>query len=117
MDKRAVDRRRYRTPVVGIKETPETVVLEAEMPGVAAEDFDIQVDGGTLTISGKRATHNSSLKMIHQETDDADFLRTFLLGEELDTSRIDAKAKDGILTLTLHKSKEAAPQKIKIKSS
>jgi HSP20 family protein len=116
MDRKMPERQRFRVPVVEIKETQTAVVLQAEMPGVDKDDFDVQIDGEELTIRGKQKPLNSNLRVIHQESDKSEYLRTFILGEQLDTSKVEAKAENGILTLTLHKKKEAAPQKIAIKS-
>jgi HSP20 family protein len=117
MDKRITERQHFRTPAVEIKETPTAVILQAEMPGVEKDDFNIQIDGEELTIRGKKKPLDSKLKIIHQESDGAEYLRTFLLGEELDTANVEAKVSDGILTLTLHKKKEVAPQKIAIQKA
>ncbi|RJP25096.1 MAG: Hsp20/alpha crystallin family protein [Candidatus Abyssobacteria bacterium SURF_5] len=111
------EKQRFRIPAVEIRETPTAVILQAEMPGVDKEDFDIQIDGDELTVKGKRKQLKSDLRVIHQESDSAEYLRSFILGDELDTSAVDAKTENGILTLTLHKKKEAAPQKIAIKSA
>lgn len=105
---------RHRVPRVEILETSESVVLRAEMPGVSKENLDINIDGDELIIRGKRKPMNAELKLIHGESDKADFLRVFTLGEELDTSNVNAKLDSGILTLTLHKKPEILPKKIDI---
>lgn len=102
---------RHRTPRVEILEKNDSIMLSAEMPGVAKEDFDVRIDGDELTISGKRKPVDSKLKLVHGESGEADYLRTFLLSDELDTSNVQAKVGRGILTLTLHKKKEILPQK------
>ena len=113
---RMKERHRHRIPPVEIRETPTAVILQAEMPGVAKNDYDIQIDGDELTIRGKQKSLDSNFTFVHRESDSAEYLRTFMLGTELDTSKVEAKAENGILTLTLQKKKEAAPQKIAIKS-
>lgn len=105
---------RHRTPRVEILEKNDSILLCAEMPGVEKEDFDIRIDGDELTIGGKRKPVDSKLKLIHGESGQADYLRTFLLSDELDTSNVEAKLDRGILTLTLHNKKEILPQKISI---
>lgn len=105
---------RHRVPHVEIVETSEAVVLSAEMPGVRKEDLDVNIDGGELTIKGKRGSTNSGLKLVRGESDKADFLRVFTLGEALDTSNVNAKLDSGILTLTLHKKPEILPRKIEV---
>ncbi len=117
MGKRAAERQRFRIPRVAIREDSGAVILEAEMPGIEKNDFEINVEGDELTIRGKRKPQDSDRKILRQESDTSDYLRTFVLGEEIDTSNIEAKLNNGILILTLHKKKEAAPQKIAITSA
>ncbi len=105
---------RYRVPHVEIVETPEAVILRAEMPGVAKEDFDIRIDDGELSISGKRKPMDLELKLVRVESDRSDYRRTFVLSDELDTTNVSAKLERGILTLTLCKKKEVAPHKITV---
>jgi HSP20 family protein len=111
------DRQHFRAPAVEIRETPTAIILQVEMPGVGKKDFDIQVDGKELTIRGDRKPFDSGLRVLHQESNNAAYMRTFILGNELDTGKVDAKVENGILTLTLLKKKEAAPQKIAIQSA
>jgi HSP20 family protein len=117
MERQIAERKRYRVPVVEIRETPTEVIVQAEMPGVEKNDFDIKVDSGELTLRGKKKPLANGLRVIHQESDSSDYLRTFILGEELDTANIEAKAEHGVLTLTLRKKKEAAPQKIAVQGA
>ncbi len=110
------ERIRYRTPRVEICENPDAVILKAEMPGVAKEDFDIKVDNSELTIKATRRPMDSSLRLVRGETDPASYLRTFVLGDQVDTSKISAKVENGILTLTLPKKEEVLPKKIAIEA-
>jgi len=91
-------------------------MLRAEMPGVDKDDFDIQIDGDELTIKGKRKPMDSGLTLIHGETDHADYLRSFTLGDQVDASKVEAKLSHGILTLTLRKKEEVLPRKITVKA-
>ena len=111
------DRARYRTPRVEILETPKTVVLRAEMPGVEKSDFDIGIEGDELTIRGKRERVNSGLKLVHGGIDRADYLRVFTLGDALDTEAVKAQLENGILTLTLSKKPEVLPRKIEVEAA
>ncbi len=111
------DRARYRAPRVEILETPKTVTLRAEMPGVEKGDFDIGIEGDELTIRGKRERVNSGLKLIHGGIDRADYLRVFTLGDALDTEAVKAQLENGILTLTLSKRPEVLPRKIEVEAA
>jgi HSP20 family protein len=105
---------RYRIPPVEIVETGEALVLKAEMPGVDKEDFEIRIDDGELTISGKRKPVDSELRFVHVESDRSQYWRSFVLSDELNTANVHAKLDKGILTLTLGKKKELLPQKVTI---
>ena len=108
------EKKRFRTPPVEIYETPKSVTLRAEMPGVEKQDFDIGLDGDELTISAKRRSTNSGLRRIHGESNQADYLRVFSIGDELDASNVEATVEKGILTLTIPKKPEVLPRKIQV---
>lgn len=107
---------RYRIPRVDIREERDSVTLRAEMPGVNKEDLDISIEGDELSIVGKTKPVDAKLRLIHGETSDGDFSRTFVLGEELDPSNVKAKLDNGVLTLTIHKRKELSPKKISVEA-
>lgn len=89
-------------------------MLRAEMPGVAKKDLDVSIEGGELTIRGKRRPVNSGLRLVHGGIDRADYLRVFTLGDALDTADVKAQLENGILTLTLSKKPEILPRKIPV---
>ena len=105
---------RTRTPRVEIFESPEEVTLRAEMPGVAKEDFDINLEGDELSIRGKRKPVNSGLTLMRGGIDSADYYRAFTLCDALDPESVKAKLESGILTLTLVKKPEILPRKIAV---
>lgn len=97
-------------PAVDIFEDAEGVTLYADIPGVSKDRLNVHVDGQTLLVEGTV-----------QRTDgpQADFAptryrRSFTLGRELEPERIEAKVKDGVLTLTIPKRAENRPRKIEI---
>ena len=114
MERRDFGRARMRMPAVEIFESPKTVTLRVEMPGVGKENFDIGIDSDELTIKGKRSPVDSGLKLIHSESDTSDYSRTFTLGDSLDTSNVEANVENGILTLMFPKKPEILPKKIEI---
>lgn len=105
---------RYRMPPVEICETSDAVVLQAELPGIEKEDIEISIEGDELYIKGKRKPHDPALRVLHGESDQADYFRVFSLGEELDSSNVGAGLNNGVLTLTLHKKPEVLPRKISV---
>jgi HSP20 family protein len=97
-------------------ETPEAVVIEAFVPGVNAEDIDIQVDGGVLTISGTMAPRVEDANYIMREVPRATFARTLKLNMPIEVDDITAEVENGVLTLTLPKAEIARPRAIKVQA-
>ena len=98
------------TPV-NIKETENDYVLEVVAPGFQKEDFKINLDNNTLTISAdkKEETENKNEKFIRKEYKQQSFSRSFTIDEKVDTENISAKYVNGVLTLNLAKKQEVKP--------
>ncbi len=107
---------RYITPPVDIYETPNGLVVKADLPGVAKEGLDVRVENNLLTIRGK-AAHAAPGDPVYREYGLVNFFRQFELNERVDQSKISAELKHGVLTLNLPKAEEAKPRKIEIKMS
>ena len=105
--------RRYFVPAADILETQDAVVLTLDMPGVSKENVDLTADKGTLTITGT-ADPEESGTAVYRETHIGDYRRQFSLPEDMDTDRISAVMKNGVLTVTLRKPEEVKPRKIQI---
>ena len=104
-------------PPVDIYETEGSIVVLADMPGVAADKVTIDVKDDQLTISGEIAPPQGAQEhLLLQEYDTGNFARDFTLGQLVDQTRIDAAMKDGVLRLTLPKVEKAKPRKIDIKA-
>jgi len=106
----------FLAPEVDILETPEAFVIEAEMPGVSKENLEITLDGGELTVTGRRPVTASSDEALWRERRVGDFQGTFELDPVIDTARIVARIIQGVLTVTLPKHERAKPQTIVIAS-
>jgi HSP20 family protein len=104
----------YVAPEVNIFETGEGYVLEAEMPGVNKDCLEITLEGTEITIVGRRAHETVPGEPLFRERQRADFRRVFELDPAIDTSRINAKMNQGVLTLTLPKSEQVKPRKITV---
>lgn len=105
------------TPAVDIFESEKEIVLLADMPGVKAEDMDVDLRENTLTLSGAvKPEEVKGEKTILTEYRVGKFYRQFNLSEVIDQSNIDAKIDKGVLRLTLHKSEKALPKKIEVKT-
>lgn len=105
-------------PAVDIFETPEKLVLVADMPGVAADKVTVDLKENHLVISGEVGPPlGAGETMIEQEYYTGDFQRDFHLGSIIDQSKIEATMSDGVLRLVLPKVERAKPRKIEVKVS
>lgn len=111
-------------PRVNISETDKELRVTAELPGVEQKDIDITLTGGDLVIKGEKKSESDEKKddkgRSYQRVERSFglFERRMTLPFEVETSKIDATFKDGVLTLVLPKPAEAqkASRKIEIKS-
>jgi HSP20 family protein len=92
------------------------LVLKAELPDMTREDIDITVDNGTLTIKGeKKLSSDVSDEQFHRiERRYGAFSRSFSLPQTVDTGKVAAEYKNGVLTIKLPRREEAKPRQIKI---
>lgn len=104
---------RYITPPVDIYETPDGLVVLADLPGVAQEALDVRVDNNVLTIRG-HARHTIPGDVTYREYELANFFRQFELSDKVDQQHISAELKCGVLTLQLPKAAEAKPRQIEV---
>lgn len=105
-------------PVVDIVEQDDELMLLADMPGVRTDDVDITYERGRLTIYGPVAPRETAERnAVLREHCVGDFDRAFEIGEGIDSSRIPAEMRDGVLTLHLPKTQEVLPRKIAIRTS
>ena len=105
-------------PAINIWMNDEAQYLSAEMPGVRVEDIDICVDGDTLTISGERGSDDvtGEAQFHRKERSFGKFTRTIQLPYAVDADSVDASLKNGVLTITLLKTKAEISKQISIKS-
>lgn len=104
-------------PPVDIIEDAEGITLRADLPGVSKENLNIRVDGDTLTIEGGVSLGESqNLQGVYAEVRLAQYKRSFVLSRELDTARIDASIRNGVLQLRVPKSEQAKPRRIEVKA-
>jgi HSP20 family protein len=104
-----------RTPVVSVRETADAVCLDADLPGVKADQLHVSVNEGVLTLHGQvAAAARSGFQPVHREYDEADFRRAFTLPDNVDAGAISATAKNGVVTITLPKAKASQPRRIAV---
>lgn len=104
-------------PPVDIFENGQhALVLKAELPDLTREDIDLRVENNTLTISGqKKMDQEITEQQYHRiERTYGSFSRTFTLPATVDTGRIGAEYKNGVLTVTLPLREEAKPKQIQV---
>jgi HSP20 family protein len=103
-------------PRVDIMETDKAVIVHCDLPGMSKDTIDVSFKGGNLIISGRRETvhQKSGADWISQERSYGNFERFIPIHEKLVEDKITAEYKDGVLTVTLPKVKEATKPAKKI---
>ena len=104
-------------PPVDIFEDKDGVVLNAELPGMKKEDIELRVENNVLTLQGERKRENETKEEGYFRSERAygTFSRSFSLPTSVDTSKIGAEYKDGVLSVSLPKAEEAKPKQIDVK--
>jgi len=103
-------------PAVDIYEHEGNIVLTAELPGVDPKDVDIRVENNILSLRGERKWNNDVQRESYHRVERAygSFTRSFTLPNVVDTEKIKAYYKEGMLKLVLPKKEEAKPKQISI---
>jgi len=104
-------------PAIDIRETDTALLVQAELPGIDKKDVKLEVKDGVLTISGER-NYEKDVKEenVHRvERSYGRFVRSFSLPTNVDTDRVDASMKNGILEVRLPKKESAKPRAISVK--
>ena len=103
------------TPRTNLYEDGDTFEIRAEVPGIAKNDLNVNIQGNYLEISGSRTDDTPDGYKVHRtERGTSTFSRSFTLPDDVDADRVEANLKDGILYLTLPKSEAAKPKQITI---
>ena len=108
---------RHWMPAVDIRETADSLLLVAELPGMTREDVQITLENNVLSIAGERKFEKDVKgESYHRlERSFGTFARSFSLPANVKTDKVEAVFKDGILTVTLPKVEEAKPRRVEIK--
>ncbi|HRP96423.1 MAG TPA: Hsp20/alpha crystallin family protein [Rhodocyclaceae bacterium] len=103
-------------PRVDVSEDASGITLLADLPGVPKDKLELKVEGDMLQIEGEIAPETpENLEAMYAEVQVSRYRRAFTLSPELDTSRIDAQLRDGVLTLRIPKHEHAQPKRIEVK--
>jgi HSP20 family protein len=108
---------RYFLPEVDIFESEEGLRLWADMPGVDEKDLEVTLKNGMLTIEGRVSTEMyRNLMPVYTEYNVGNYYRQFVVNEEIDASRIEARIRSGVLEVSLPKAETARPRRIEVKA-
>ncbi len=106
---------RHFVPAVEIYETPEAVVVHADLPGVPRENVKVSLEDGVLTIDGAMPPMvEDGRRVLLREFEQGHYLRRFTISEAIDQNRISARMANGVLTLELPKMAPARPRRIEV---
>ena len=105
-------------PAFDVSETEGELIVTAEIPGMDKKDLDIHLSDGVLTVKGEKKQEKEDKKENYHciERRYGSFSRTMRLPVDVDTEKVDAAYKDGVLRITLPKSETVKPKKIDIKN-
>ncbi len=118
-DKKSIEKTRElyeAAPAVDIYENEDEILLHADMPGVLKENISVDIDNGTLSLSGIRKLETKGAAG-WEEIFDVEYARRFSVPQTIDVGRVEAELKDGVLRLHLPKSEAAKPRQIEIKTA
>jgi HSP20 family protein len=108
----------YFQPAVDIFETPEEIVVRADLPGVSPDQVDVKLEGDQLSFEGcVNPKEYDGLKPLYVEYGVGGYFRRFTLGEAIDRDQIKAQLRNGVLTLHLPKAERARSRRIAIEAA
>lgn len=103
-------------PAVDVVEKKDSIVVKADLPGLAKEDINVSIENNILTISGEKKLEqeNKEGDVVRMERYYGSFNRAFTLPSTVDPGKVNARFENGVLELTLTKKEEAKPRQIRI---
>jgi HSP20 family protein len=113
------ERPAYDGPPVDIEETADAIFIRAEMPGMAPDDFSVEVTGRRVIIRGIKSEerHEESQGFLQQEREQGEFTRVLDLPAQVDPEAAAAAYRDGVLRLMLPKAPASRAHRIQVASS
>jgi HSP20 family protein len=105
------------TPRVDIYESADEVVLQCDMPGVKPPDVDVRFEKGELSLYGKVQPRQAPAEYLNEEYGIGDYYRSFAIAPEINTNKISAEYRDGVLTVHLPKQERVKPKRIAVQAN
>ena len=117
-EQQAREQERTIRPPVDIFEDGSGITVQADMPGVSKDRLDIQIDKDSLSIEGRaELSMPEGMEPLYADVRSTLYRRSFSLSGELDGERVDARLKDGVLTLHIPKREQFKPRKIEVRTA
>ena len=108
---------RYFLPEVDIFESADGLRMWADMPGVDEKDAEVTLKNGMLTIEGMVSLEMyRNLIPVYTEYNVGNYFRQFVVNEDIDAARIEARIRNGVLEVSLPKAETAKPRRIEVKA-
>ncbi|WP_029917357.1 Hsp20/alpha crystallin family protein [Pelobacter seleniigenes] len=105
-------------PRFNLSEDENNYYVEALVPGIDPQDLDLNVMQGTLSLSGERKEHKIENGTWHRhERGAGKFMRSIELPDNIDSGKVDAEYRNGLLLITLPKQEQAKPKKISVRAN
>ena len=105
-------------PNVDVVEDDAGITIYADLPGVPKDKLSLRIEGETLQIEGELVSDApEGMEPIYAEVRVPRYRRAFTLSRELDTEKINASLKDGVLALRIPKAEHAQPRRIEVKAA
>lgn len=106
-----------RAPAVDVREKDGRYLIEAELPGVSEKDLKVELKDGLLTLSTSTVEEKKeeNVKWLRRERRSFSFTRSFALPEDADGEKIEARFKDGLLTVEVPRKPETNPKVVPVK--
>lgn len=103
-------------PPVDVWEDKDGITLCADMPGVSKDRLNLRIDGNSLIVEGQlKLELSENAEALYADLRSSLYRRSFALSRELETGKIEANLKDGVLTVRIPKRAELRPKKIEVK--
>lgn len=105
-------------PSADIYETDDSYVVSADLPGMNKDYIQIEMRNGRLRIRGEKKfeKETSPEEYVRRERTHGEFMRSFAIPQNVDTTNIKAKYENGVLEVTIPKTEESKPKRIEVET-